>query len=363
MAVARALASRPASCSPTSRPATSARPPFARSSRSRATPLIRSARPPDGHARRARRGDRRRVLFLPSAISPAPRSFRDPGGALRGDRIIARPTRASRSHLGAELDHRRRVRCRLVRRVLPTRRALRSIFPAWYEETAAVIAGQEIVKLPERRRDVPESFSPRSGRCPRSRRPAAPSCRTSPTTPRSSATTARPSAPKARPSSGSATTRPSPQFSPLKLKTGQWPEGPQQVAIDADTAAAENFQVGDSVAVSTLGTKHRYEVTGIATFGGIDSLGGATIAIWTCPTAQTLLGKEGQLRRDLDRRQGGHLRRRAHPRRPAAGPRDPGDQALPAAGGGGRQRDQRHRERHPLLPARLRRNRAVVARS
>ena len=85
-----------------------------------------------------------------------------------------------------------------------------------------------------------------------------------------------------------------PQFSPLKLKTGQWPEGPQQVAIDADTAAAENFRVGDSVSVSTLGTKHRYEVTGIATFGGIDSLGGATIAIWDLPTAQTLLGKEGQ---------------------------------------------------------------------
>jgi putative ABC transport system permease protein len=85
-----------------------------------------------------------------------------------------------------------------------------------------------------------------------------------------------------------------PQFSPLELKTGAWPEGPEQVAIDADTAAAESFKVGDTVAVSTLGSKRDYEVTGIATFGGLDSLGGATIAIWDMATAQTLLGKEGR---------------------------------------------------------------------
>src|SRR5688572_30061573 len=85
-----------------------------------------------------------------------------------------------------------------------------------------------------------------------------------------------------------------PQFSPLKLKSGHWPEGPRQVALDAGTAADENFEVGDTVAVSTLGSKRRYEVTGIATFGEVDSLGGATMAIWDLPTAQTLLGKEGR---------------------------------------------------------------------
>jgi putative ABC transport system permease protein len=85
-----------------------------------------------------------------------------------------------------------------------------------------------------------------------------------------------------------------PQFSPLELKTGQWPEGSKQVALDADTAAAQNFGVGDTVTVATLGAKHRYEVTGIATFGGLDTLGGATIAIWDLPTAQTLLNKRGR---------------------------------------------------------------------
>src|SRR6187200_947415 len=85
-----------------------------------------------------------------------------------------------------------------------------------------------------------------------------------------------------------------PQFSPLKLKTGQWPEGSKQVALDADTAAAQHFAVGDTVSVATLGAKHRYQVTGIATFGGLNSLGGATIAVWDLPTAQTLLDKKGR---------------------------------------------------------------------
>src|SRR3954452_24174065 len=84
------------------------------------------------------------------------------------------------------------------------------------------------------------------------------------------------------------------QFSPLKLKAGQWPEGSKQVALDADTAAAQHFGVGDTVTVATLGAKHRYTVTGIATFGGLNTLVGATIAIWDLPTAQTLLNKRGR---------------------------------------------------------------------
>jgi putative ABC transport system permease protein len=85
-----------------------------------------------------------------------------------------------------------------------------------------------------------------------------------------------------------------PQFSPLKLTTGRWPVGPRQVALDAGTAANEHFKVGDTVAVSTLGAKRRYEVTGIATFGAVNSLGNATMAIWDLPTAQKLLDKKGR---------------------------------------------------------------------
>src|SRR4051812_35231916 len=85
-----------------------------------------------------------------------------------------------------------------------------------------------------------------------------------------------------------------PQFSPLRLTTGRWPAGPRQVALDAGTAADQHFKVGDTVAVSTLGAKRRYEVTGIATFGAVNSLGNATMAIWDLRTAQALLDKKGR---------------------------------------------------------------------
>jgi putative ABC transport system permease protein len=85
-----------------------------------------------------------------------------------------------------------------------------------------------------------------------------------------------------------------PQFSPLKLSAGEWGHGRKQVVIDAATAEKERYAVGDSIAVSTLGDKQRYELTGIATFGDVDSLGGATLAVFDIDTAQTLLHKEGK---------------------------------------------------------------------
>jgi putative ABC transport system permease protein len=84
-----------------------------------------------------------------------------------------------------------------------------------------------------------------------------------------------------------------PQFSPLRLKAGDWAQGPEEVVIDAGTAENENYRVGDSVRVSALGQQQVYRVTGIATFGDVDSLGGATMAVFDLPTAQAALGKDG----------------------------------------------------------------------
>jgi putative ABC transport system permease protein len=83
-----------------------------------------------------------------------------------------------------------------------------------------------------------------------------------------------------------------PQFSALKLKAGQWAQGPAQVVIDAATADKQRYRIGDPVQVATLGAKHGYEITGIATFGEVDSIGGATMAIFDLKTAQALLHKE-----------------------------------------------------------------------
>jgi putative ABC transport system permease protein len=85
-----------------------------------------------------------------------------------------------------------------------------------------------------------------------------------------------------------------PGFSPLKLKAGEWPQGPDQVVIDAGTAEKEQLAVGDSVTVATLGTKADYRVSGTASFGDVDSLGFGSIAAWDVKTAQTVLDREGR---------------------------------------------------------------------
>jgi putative ABC transport system permease protein len=174
-------------------------------------------------------------------------------------------------------------------------KAFDGIFGASYEQTDAVIAGKEIVKGSQSgAATVPESLLAEVRALPEV---AAAGGTITPIESNSAEIYGRDGQPigtAGAPQFGLGNDASLPQFSPLRLTTGRWPEGPQQVALDADTAAGENFRVGDTVEVSTLGSKRRYEVTGIAQFGGVDSLGGATIAIWDLPTAQTLLDKEGR---------------------------------------------------------------------
>jgi putative ABC transport system permease protein len=84
------------------------------------------------------------------------------------------------------------------------------------------------------------------------------------------------------------------RFSPLKLKTGEWPVGPGQVVIDAGTAANEHYAVGDTVKVATPVRTASYRITGTASYGAVDSLGFGSIAVWDVRTAQTLLDRQGR---------------------------------------------------------------------
>jgi putative ABC transport system permease protein len=174
-------------------------------------------------------------------------------------------------------------------------KAFDGIFKSSYEQTDAVIAGKEIVKGSQSgAATVPESLLAKVRALPEV---AAAGGTIAPIQSNKAEILGRDG--KAIGSGGApqfalGNDASQPQFSPLKLKTGQWPRGPEQVALDAGTAAGEHFKVGDTVTVLALGAKHRYEVTGIATFGDVDSLGGATMAIWDIPTAQKLLHKEGR---------------------------------------------------------------------
>ena len=51
--------------------------------------------------------------------------------------------------------------------------------------------------------------------------------------------------------------------------------------------------MGDVIGASVQGPIRRYTITGIAKFGSVDSLGGATVAVFDTKTAQQLLGKDG----------------------------------------------------------------------
>jgi putative ABC transport system permease protein len=84
------------------------------------------------------------------------------------------------------------------------------------------------------------------------------------------------------------------QFDPLTYEDGGLPQTDDQVVIDKASADAEGFQVGDTIEIAGKEAVKEYELVGIATLGGFDSLGGATFTLFTLPEAQRITGKEGQ---------------------------------------------------------------------
>ena len=55
------------------------------------------------------------------------------------------------------------------------------------------------------------------------------------------------------------------------------------------------LQLGDRIGVASLGPAQEFEIVGIAKYGDLSSIGGATFTIFDVPTAQDLLDKQGQL--------------------------------------------------------------------
>jgi ABC-type antimicrobial peptide transport system permease subunit len=85
------------------------------------------------------------------------------------------------------------------------------------------------------------------------------------------------------------------RFNPLNLVEGRWPRDGSEVAIDEGVAGDEDLEVGDRIGVAALGPAQEFTISGIAKYGDLSSIGGATFAIFDVPTAQKLLGKEGKL--------------------------------------------------------------------
>jgi putative ABC transport system permease protein len=78
----------------------------------------------------------------------------------------------------------------------------------------------------------------------------------------------------------------------LQFVQGTAPKGPQEVALDSSTANRGHYHVGDLVPIVTGEPERRFQLSGIARFGGA-SIGGATFAVFQLSTAQSLYRKEG----------------------------------------------------------------------
>jgi putative ABC transport system permease protein len=84
------------------------------------------------------------------------------------------------------------------------------------------------------------------------------------------------------------------RFNPLSLVSGSYPSNSEQVAIDASTASKEGFKVGQRVGIVARGPEQQFTISGTVKFGGVSSLGGATMSVFTLSTAERIFDKRGR---------------------------------------------------------------------
>jgi putative ABC transport system permease protein len=84
-------------------------------------------------------------------------------------------------------------------------------------------------------------------------------------------------------------------FTPLGIRAGHEPRGPDEVAMDVSTADKEGYEVGDSVTVAAGGPAKQFKLVGTVTLGQSAGLGGATVVVFDLATAQALFDKRNQV--------------------------------------------------------------------
>ncbi len=88
---------------------------------------------------------------------------------------------------------------------------------------------------------------------------------------------------------------PDQQISALHIIAGGPPVTSGDVVMDAGTAQKYDFTVGQRVRVLSAGPVRTFTISGIAEFGSVSNLAGATLAAFTLPTAQAVVQEVGQL--------------------------------------------------------------------
>ncbi len=85
-----------------------------------------------------------------------------------------------------------------------------------------------------------------------------------------------------------------PELNSLTLVSGRWP-GPNEVVIDDSTAQKESFHLGETVGIQASGPVLPMRIAGFVHFGGVSSIGGATLAGFDLATGQRLFNRAGKL--------------------------------------------------------------------
>jgi putative ABC transport system permease protein len=85
-----------------------------------------------------------------------------------------------------------------------------------------------------------------------------------------------------------------PDFNSLTLVDGQWPKN-GEVVVDRSTAGKKDIAIGQEIGVQAEGPVVRLRVSGLVKFGGVSTIGGATLAGFNLETAQRLFHKAGKL--------------------------------------------------------------------
>jgi putative ABC transport system permease protein len=79
------------------------------------------------------------------------------------------------------------------------------------------------------------------------------------------------------------------------IAPGRLPKGPSEVVLDRGSAKDGGFALGQPVTIVSQGGTETFTLVGVARFGGVDSPGGSTFAMFDLPTAESFVGQNGQL--------------------------------------------------------------------
>src|SRR4249919_3980534 len=176
-------------------------------------------------------------------------------------------------------------------------RAFDGIFSASYERTSAVISGKSVVSESTGNVTIPESLATRVARLPGVAAAAGAIFDLESASDKAQiiGRDGKTISSGGSPTFGFGFDPKQTRFNPMQLTAGKWAAADGEVVIDQGTAENEGFQVGEKIGIATVGPVRRFTLTGIAKFGSVPSLGGATIAVFDLAEAQRLLDKEGRV--------------------------------------------------------------------